>query len=187
MQHRYCILRNWLQNTNFNLRLPQLVLHCTPRPSLRFRFFFLIYIKRSGIGWIERKTKFQIFPIFISRVMIILVSFLWRHHPNFRWNFAITRKIKIGEFFFFSFYSAHSTSFIKFPQLFVMKFTKEQPIYIITEESVVARPIVTYCNVIRSVDMVNTELIIACIHNIQAWTLPSYLCKNMTQLKKLTW
>ena len=25
--------------------------------------------ERSGIGWIERKTKFQIFPIFIYRVM----------------------------------------------------------------------------------------------------------------------
>ena len=37
-------------------------------------------------------------------------------HPNFRWNFTITRKIKIVEFFklFFPLYSAYSTSFMKF-------------------------------------------------------------------------
>ena len=37
-----------------------------------FQFFFQKFsnlLERSGIGWIERKTKFQIFPIFIFRVM----------------------------------------------------------------------------------------------------------------------
>ena len=41
--------------------------------------------ERSAIGWIERKTKFQIFPIFIFRVMVILATFLWKNHSNFQW------------------------------------------------------------------------------------------------------
>ena len=65
--------------------------------------------ERSGTGWIERKTKFMIFPIFIFWVIVIFWSLLWRHHPNFRWNFAMTRKIKIEEFFY---YFSHSIQHI---------------------------------------------------------------------------
>ena len=56
---------------------------------LQNQFFFSNFwnlYERSAIGWIERKTKFQIFPIFIFRVMVIFLTFLWRHYPNFRWK-----------------------------------------------------------------------------------------------------
>ena len=48
------------------------------------QFYFFSLKERSAIGWKERKTKFQIFPIFIFWVMVILTSFLWKNHPNFR-------------------------------------------------------------------------------------------------------
>ena len=55
--------------------------------------------ERCGIGWFERKIKFQIFSIFIFRIMV----FLYSNHPNFRWIFMITRKIKIRNWFFIYF------------------------------------------------------------------------------------
>ena len=48
------------------------------------------------------------------KVMVILVSFLWQYHPNFRWIFAINWKIKIGEFFY---YFSHSIQHKK-PRIF---------------------------------------------------------------------
>ena len=59
------------------------------------------------IGWIERKTKFQIFPIFIFWVMVIFVTSS-DHHPNFQLNFTITQKIKIREFFLLCFPTQHT-------------------------------------------------------------------------------
>ena len=52
------------------------------------------------------------FPIYIFRVMIILVLKIWSISDEFP---PITRKIKIAKkiYFDFSFYSAHSASFIK--------------------------------------------------------------------------
>ena len=58
---------------------------------------------RSEIGSIERKTNFQ---IFIFRIMVILVSFLWKKSPQF---LMITRKIKIGEFFYYFSRSTQNT------------------------------------------------------------------------------
>ena len=55
--------------------------------------------KKSGIGWIERIIKFQIFPILIFRVMVIFVLKI----VNFRLTFMITRKLKIAKLFFHSF------------------------------------------------------------------------------------
>ena len=46
---------------------------------LQNQFFFLNFDERSSIGWIERITNFQIFAIFIFRVMVILVSFFWKN------------------------------------------------------------------------------------------------------------
>ena len=34
---------------------------------------------------------------------------MWRHYPNFQRNFTITRKIKIGEFFYYFFHSVQHT------------------------------------------------------------------------------
>ena len=60
--------------------------------------------ERCVIAWIERKLKFQIFPIFIFRVMVIFIP----KTVNFRWIFMITRKIKIGKLIFHSIqYIAH--------------------------------------------------------------------------------
>ena len=56
--------------------------------SKNFIFYFWNFWnldERSAIGWIESRTKFQNSPIFIFWVMVILVSFLWKNHPNFRW------------------------------------------------------------------------------------------------------
>ena len=50
----------------------------------------------SGIDWIERKIKFQIFPILIFWVMVIFVLRI----VNFRWIFTITQKIKFVKQFF---------------------------------------------------------------------------------------
>ena len=55
--------------------------------------------ERSGIGWIERKIKFQIFPIFIFRIMVIFRHFFLKI-VNFRWIFTMTRNIKIAKLFF---------------------------------------------------------------------------------------
>ena len=54
-------------------------------PNFNFFFNFWNLHGRSEIGWIERITNFQIFPIFIFWVIVILVSFFWKNHPNFRW------------------------------------------------------------------------------------------------------
>ena len=73
-----------------------------------FKISIFIFHGRSEIGWIERKTKFQIFAIFIFRVMVILV----KKSPLFS---TITRKIRIGEFsnyFSRSIYSAQTAPFI---------------------------------------------------------------------------
>ena len=50
-------------------------------------FYFWNLDERSAIGWIERKSKFQIFPIFIFCVMVIFV----KKSPQFS---MITRKKK---------------------------------------------------------------------------------------------
>ena len=50
--------------------------------TLCFFFNFSKFHEKPRISWMERKTKFQILPIFIFRVLVIL----WR------------RKIKIAEF-----------------------------------------------------------------------------------------
>ena len=52
-------------------------------------------IKISAIGWIESRTKFQNTPIFIFRVMVILVSFFWKN--QFSWIFFFSQK---NQFFF---------------------------------------------------------------------------------------
>ena len=67
----------------------------------------LIFLSIEPIS--DLPCKFQNSPIFIFRVMVILVSFLWRHHLNFWWNFAITRKIQIWEFLY---YFSHTMLFI---------------------------------------------------------------------------
>ena len=47
--------------------------------------------ERTVIGWIKRKTKFHILPIFMFRVMVILII-LWRHFVI--WS-CVLCKIKI--------------------------------------------------------------------------------------------
>ena len=51
----------------------------------------------DGESWIKRKFIFQIFPIFIFRLMIFVQKMV-----NFRWIFTITRKIKIRKMIFLS-------------------------------------------------------------------------------------
>ena len=83
----------------------------------KFLIFFPLNLhERSGIGWIERQTKFLIVAIFILWVMIIFVLKMTLIFNEFS---PITRKIKIIDIFllFFPFYTAHSASFIKFPPL----------------------------------------------------------------------
>jgi len=64
--------------------------------------------ERSGIDWTERKIKFHIFPIFIFWVMVIFWSFLWRHHPNFRWIFHDSSENNNRRIFLlFFFHSTH--------------------------------------------------------------------------------
>ena len=58
--------------------------------------------ERCGIGWIKRKIKFQIFPIFIFRVMVIFGYFCSKKCP-FSKNFYDTPKIKIEKLIFYSF------------------------------------------------------------------------------------
>ena len=66
--------------------------------------------ERYGMFWIERKIKFQVFPIFFSSYG----HFCDVSTPIFDEFFMITQKIKIRIFqIFFSFYSAHSASSIK--------------------------------------------------------------------------
>ena len=60
----------------------------------------------SGIGWIERKIRFQIFTTIIFRVMVIFII----KTVNFWWIFTITRKIKELNFLFDS---VHCASFMK--------------------------------------------------------------------------
>ena len=64
-----------------------------------------------GMGWIERKIKFQNFPIFICRVMVIFVT----SSPQISMNFHDNLKNKNHKHFLFSFsfYSAHSAYFTK--------------------------------------------------------------------------
>ena len=60
-----------------------------------FNFFFQNFSnlhERSGIDRIERKTKFPVFEIFISRVLVI---FLLKMIPIFEEFSPITRKMKI--------------------------------------------------------------------------------------------
>ena len=50
-------------------------------------FIFLFFLKWSNLqenGWIKRKIKFQIFPIYIFRVMVIFVM----SSPQFSMNFS---------------------------------------------------------------------------------------------------
>ena len=47
----------------------------------KFHFFFNLR-GRSEISWIERKTNFQIFPIFIFQDIVILVSFFVTSSPQ---------------------------------------------------------------------------------------------------------
>ena len=61
----------------------------------------------------EKKFMFQIFPIFIFRVMVIILSFCDVITPSFDGFFTITQKIKIGEFFYYLPHRAHSPSSIK--------------------------------------------------------------------------
>ena len=70
--------------------------------------------ERSGIGWIERKTKFPVFAIFI---FLVLVIFFTQNDPNFQWIFTHNSKNKNRRIFllFFPYYTAHPGSFIKFP------------------------------------------------------------------------
>ena len=83
-------------------QLPALVFFCMVSCNIKI-FFFQNWSNlhdRSGIGWIERKTKFQIFNF---RVMVIIWS-----TPQFPKNFfTITREIKIGEFSYYFCRSAY--------------------------------------------------------------------------------
>ena len=62
--------------------------------------------ERCGIGWIDRKTKFQIFPIFIFRVMVIFAL----KCPQFSINFYDNSKNEKTDF---SFVSGHCASYKK--------------------------------------------------------------------------
>ena len=53
--------------------------------KIKKNIYFSNFDERSAIGWIESRTKFQNSLIFIFRVTVILVSFLWKNHSNFRW------------------------------------------------------------------------------------------------------
>ena len=69
---------------------------------LKLKFFFLLksfemYQKIFSLISDEKKNFGQIFHFFF-RVMVILVSFFWKKSPQFS---MITRKIKIGEFFYY--------------------------------------------------------------------------------------
>ena len=72
-----------------------------------WKFNFLIFIFRVTVIFLlktapEFSKKIQILPVFIFRVMVIFLSFLKHYHPNFRWIFTITRKIKIRKLIFHS-------------------------------------------------------------------------------------
>ena len=54
----------------------------------------------------KKKTEFPIFRFLFSD----LWSFWWRHHPNFRWIFTITEKIKIAKCFYFVFHFIQHTA-----------------------------------------------------------------------------
>ena len=73
-----------------------------------FLFYFIFgnfsnLHERSGIGWIERKTKF---PIFSICYFLSYGYFCTQNDPNFRWIFTHNSK----NLFSFSSYSAHSAS-----------------------------------------------------------------------------
>ena len=79
----------------------------THAPKSKNYYFSNLY-EKFGIGWIERKIKFQ---IFILPAMVIFVT----SSPQFSMNFHdISKKenLKI-KLFRFSFYSAHSASLKK--------------------------------------------------------------------------
>ena len=78
-------------------------------PHLFFQIYFV---------WIERKTKFNIFPIFIFRVMVILVT----SSSQFSVKFCDSSKNKNQRIFvlFFPLYSAYFAFYIKFPPLLRM-------------------------------------------------------------------
>ena len=74
--------RNRLVSTAYQKKPGFSVLHATSK-----YIFFLKWSNlydRSGIGWIERKIKFQIFPIFIFWVMVIFVM----SSPQFSTTFS---------------------------------------------------------------------------------------------------
>ena len=92
------------------------------------KFFFSYLHERSGIGWIERKTKFSIFAIFIFRVMVIFVPNMtdqkWREREGLHilsWKNSKNSKLRWhnynsnfyeGEINFFSI-----KNFLKYPRL----------------------------------------------------------------------
>ena len=51
-------------------------------------------MKDRGSNESKEKSNFSFFQLLFFE----LWSFLWRHLPNFQWNFAIARKIHIGMF-----------------------------------------------------------------------------------------
>ena len=84
-----------------------------------FQKWLNIY-ERSGIGWIERKITFQIFPIYIFWVMVIFYYLCEVVILIFDEYFTITWKIKIGKiwnmvfFFLFSRFRIFHLNFINF-------------------------------------------------------------------------
>ena len=84
------------------------------------KIFFLVSLKKKNLFKIyKKKIIFQIYMKDLNRKknqIVGLINFyfssyghfsviLWSHHPNFRSNFATTRKIKIGNIFY---YFSHS-------------------------------------------------------------------------------
>ena len=73
-------------------------------------FYFSNLLERSGIGWIERKIKFQVFSIFVFQVIVKIHgkfrSFAYKNYHNSKNENR--KNLKIG----FSFYSADNSSFI---------------------------------------------------------------------------
>ena len=100
-------------------------------PKKKFFFFFLefFFLKISAFSWRENRTNFQIFPIFISWIIVKI----HRKLTIFRTKMTITRKIKIGRIWNLIFLSIQpiadlSSIFEKFQKqiLFIFNF-EENP------------------------------------------------------------
>ena len=64
--HLSCIFEHFWKKNYFDL-------HGFSSESKIYLFIFFFFLKISAIDWIESRTKFQNSPIFIFRVMVILV------------------------------------------------------------------------------------------------------------------